>query len=169
MTALSLAARNHLALDPVLRGLLGKSQTWDTWIFDENPVGVKVENTGRCLIVINEGSPWTSPNEHNTMRFPRLIVDVWADPTRNTDRSVRVFDAKEKIDEIQKRLDKHFHLVDGGDSHGMPHVWGSLDDLTSGRGVVVTGSTRLTGPEFSSIRDTDGAFMGQFTYGVNLP
>lgn len=169
MTELSLAARNFLAQDAGLRALVGRSASWDTWIFDENPINVKVENTSRCLIVVNEDGTWTSPNDHNTMTFPQLVIDVWADPTRNEDRSVKVNDAKSKIERIQKYLDKHFHLVDSGTRQGMPYVWGTGAQVASKTGVVVAGSHRMSGPVFSPIRDTDGAYMGRFTYGVNVP
>ena len=125
MTRLSLAVRNYLAQDEDLKRLLGRSASWDTWIFDERPVNVHVENTSRCLIVVNEDDQWTSPNEHNTLNFPKLFVDVWADPTRNADRSVQIFDAKDKIQEIQKFIDRHLHLVDPSNYNGMPFIWGT--------------------------------------------
>ena len=169
MTDLSLAIRNYLAQDAGLRELLGRSISWDTWIFYENPINVKVENTGKCLLVINEDGTWTSPNDHNTMRFPRVYIDIWADPTRNEDRSVKVNDAKSKIERIQKLLDKHLHLTDAGTRQGMPYIWGTTDQVASKTGVVVAGSHRVDGPTLSPIRDTDGAYMGRMTYGVNVP
>lgn len=169
MTTLTLAARNYLAQDTGLKNLLGRSPLWDTWIFDEDPLNVRVENKGTCLIVINEEDQWTSPNQHNTMKFPRLIFDVWADPTRNADRSKKLNDAKSKIEAIQKYLDKHFHRTDPATPEGMPLMLGTAEEIAAGTGVVITGSFRLSGPTFSPIRDTDGAFMGQFAYAINQP
>lgn len=169
MTELSLAVRNLLAQDAGLKALLGKSQSWDTWIFDEKPVNVKVENTGKCLIVVNEEGQWTTPNAHNTMKFPTLLIDIWADPTRNADKSVNRFDAKKKIEDIQNFVDKYLHLVDPGDSNGNPRIWGTSGQMADKTGVVVTGSQRLNGPIFSPIRDAEEAYMGRLTYGVNQP
>lgn len=169
MTDLSLAVRNLLAQDEGLKLLLGKSASWDTWIFDEKPVNVKVENTSKCLIVINEADPWTTPNQHNTMKFPMIIVDIWADPTRNIDKSVQKFDAKTKIEDIQDFVDKYLHLVEPGDVNGNPQIWGTSAQIAAKTGVVVTGSQRLSGPSYSPIRDTDEAWMGRYTYGINKP
>lgn len=169
MTDLSLAVRNLLAQDIELTALLGKSASWDTWIFDEKPVNVRIENTSKCLIVINESDPWTSPNQHNTLKFPTILVDIWADPTRNPDKSVQKFDAKSKIERIQDFVDHHLHLVDPGDASGGPQVWGTPTQISAKTGVVVTGSQRLSGPVYSPIRDTVEAWMGRYTYGVNKP
>lgn len=169
MTTLSLAARNMLIQDVTLTALLGRSSTWSSWVFDQKPLGVKVEGTSRCLIVVNEGSPWTSPNEHNTMKFPTLLVDIWADPTRNDDKSVKHWDADTKIENIQDELDRLLHLVDPGTSHGMPYVWGTAAQVATQTGVVIAGCLRISGPEISPIRDSDGSFMGRLTYGVNRP
>lgn len=169
MTDLSLAVRNLLAQDTGLTALLGKSQSWPTWIFDERPVNVKVENTGKCLIVINEGPQWTEPNQHNTMKFPTILVDIWADPTRNTDKSVKMFDATKKIEDIQDFVDKHLHLVDPGDASGNPRIWGTAQQIATKTGVIVTGSFRRSGPEFSPIRDAEDAYMGRLIYGINKP
>lgn len=168
MTRLSLAARNRLAQDASLRALLGRSVSWSTWIFDENPVGVHVENTSRCLIVVSEDDEWTSPNPHNTMRFPQLLVDIWADPTRNPDRSVQRFDAKDKIEEIQALVDKHFHLPDPGTRFGVPHIWGTAEQEATKTGLVIAGSERRS-TQTSPISDSEGSWMRRITYAVNVP
>lgn len=169
MTALSLAVRNLLAEDPDIRRLVGRSTNWGTWVFDEKPLGAKFESNSTCLIVVNEGEPWTDPNEHNTMKFPTIIVDIWADPTRNEDRSTKIPDATEKIETIQDVVDRHLHLVDAADLQGYPRVWGTAEQIASRTGVVITGSVRRSGPEYSPIRDADDAWMGRLVYGVNKP
>lgn len=169
MTQLTLAIRNLLAQDGDLRALLGRSASWDTWIFSEELIGVKVEGTQKCLIVVAEDDTWTSPNEHNTMRFPQVFVDIWADPSRNEDKSVRQQDAKDKITAIQPFIDRYLHLVDGANNEGKPRIFGTAEQIEAKTGIVVTGSQRLNGPRFSPIRDSEGSWMGRFTYGVNLP
>ena len=168
MTSLSLAARNLLGQDPALKALLGRSASWSTWVFDETPYA-RFEGTSKCLIVVNEEGTWTFPNEHNSMRFPKLIIDVWADPTRNPDKSVKVQDAKTKIEDIGKHLNRHFHLVDGGTPTGMPFVWGTAEEIAAKSGVVITGSQRLNGPEYSPVTDSQGSIMGRYEFGVNVP
>ncbi len=169
MTELSLAARNLLAQDAGIKALVAKSQSWDTWIFDENPVGSKIENTSKCLIVLWEGDPWTAPNPHNTMTFPTLVVDIWADPTRNADKSIKKFDAKNKIEDIHKLVRAHFHTVDMATPQGTPFIWGTASEIASRTGLVVAASQLLSGPSYSPVRDSEGSWMGRYTYGVNVP
>lgn len=170
MTELSLGARNLLAQDEELRGMLARSVKWDTWIFDENPVGSKIENTSKCLIVITEGDAWTGANEHNTAWFPTLDVDVWADPTRNEDnKSVKLFDAKTKIERIVRQVDKSLHRL-SAHNRGLPMIWGTAEEIDSKTGVVVATSLRASGNIiYSPIRDTDGAWMGRVTYNISRP
>lgn len=168
MTQLSLGIRNLLAQDSELKALLGRSQSWDTWIFSDDPVGVKVENTQKSLIVVTENGTWTAPNGHNTERFPRVFVDVWSDPTRNANLGVKVFDAKDKIEAIVKVVNKHLHTVNLSNPQGMPYIWGTAEQIADKTGVVVAGSQQLEGPDYSPIRDSTGSFMGRVTYGVNV-
>jgi hypothetical protein len=167
MTQLSLGIRNLLSQDTALRSLLGRSVSWDTWIFSDDPVGVKVEGTQKCLIVVTENGTWSPPNSYNTQRFPRVFVDIWADPTRNSNGSVKISDAKDKIEVIVKRVNSHLHTVDQARPNGMPLIWGTAEQIADKTGVVVNGSQQLDGPDYSPIRDSAGSFMGRLTYGVN--
>lgn len=176
MTALTYAARNLLAQDTELTALLGRSLNWPTWIFADKPF-VKIENSQRVLIVITQGDPWAPPNPHNTQTFPLLNVDVWADPTRNADKSVKEYDADDKIEAVVKHLNKHFHTVNVGvpydapaylGTRGMPRIWGTAEQIAEKTGVVVTGSQRLDGPSLSDMRESEGTRMGRMQYGVNV-
>ncbi len=174
MTTLTYAARNLLAQDTAVTALLGRSTKWDTWIFADQPF-VKLENTQRVLIVITEQGQWQAPNPHNTARFPRMVVDIWADPTRNEDHSVQKYDADDKIEAVQKVIDRHFHTVnldvDSQDPaylgvKGMPRIWGNAEEIEERTGLVVTGSQRLDGPDLSDISNGNGGRMGRLVYGV---
>lgn len=169
MTILSLNARNQLAQRVPLTKLLGRSQSWATWIFDERPVGVAVEGTSRCMLVINEARPFTDMNDHNTMRFPQLIVDIWADPTRDpSDKSVSVHDATRKIEAIIPHIDAVMHTVDRGSANGSILIWGTAEQVAARTGSFVAGSQRIDGPDYSDVKDTDGGKMARLTYGVHL-
>lgn len=169
MTVLSVAIRNYLAQDEDLKRLLGRSESWDTWIFSDHPQQVTIENNGRCLVVVTEDDQWASPNQHNTMDFPQVFVDIWADSTRNSDRSVQVFDAKDKILKIKPLIDRHLHLVNLSNPEGLPYMWGTADEILNKTGVIVAGSQRISGPKLSPVLDSPGAWMGRITYGINLP
>jgi hypothetical protein len=176
MTKLTLDARNYLAQDPNLRMLLGRSVSWDTWIFDTKPYA-KIENSESSLIVINEAGNWQPRNQHNTERFPRLRVDIWSDPTRNTDKSVKVHDADDKIQAIHAVLTKHLHLVHQSVTRddpawmgtpGSTHIWGTDDQIEDKTGSFIVGSTELSGPELVNVTDSQGTRMGTLYYGVSV-
>lgn len=168
MTRLSRAAADTLAQDKALRKLLGRSVSYPTWIFDQRPVKVAIEGTQTCMIVVNELTQYTSPNDHNTLAFPRLIVDIWADPTREAPGGApTVYDAPEKVEAIAKLVNRHFHLVDSGTASGGIVIWGTAEEIAARTGVAITGSKRLDGPDYSDVRDSEGSVMGRLTFGVN--
>lgn len=167
MTFLSLAARNTLAQDDRFRQWIPKSKSWDIWIFNEKPVLARFESNSKCLIVINEGEPWTSPNGHNTLEFPSLVVDIWADPDRKDDNTILIDNAKDKIKAIAKLVNEHFHRVDPGGPDGGYMIWGTADQMATKTGALIVESKRLSGPIFSPIAETEGAWMGRYTYGIN--
>ena len=172
MTTLTLAVRNELARIPGLTALLAKSESWDTWIFEDRPQKAAIENTQKCMIVVSLGSPWASANEHNTLRFPSIYVDIWADPTRDLtkpDRPVKIYDAKDKIEAIFPFVDKFLHRTDSGTVAGNVLIWGTAEQVANKTGVVVAGSHRMSGDiDISPVQDSLGTLMGRVTYGLNL-
>ena len=168
MTPLTKAMRNELARDPAITALLGSSTTWPTWIFLDKP-SVKFENSQKCLIVISTyDNMWTPMNLHNTMEFPTVQIDIWADPTRGTDSSVRVEDAEEKINAVHKLVLKHFHTVDMARPGGGMLNWGTQAQVDSKTGIWVAGSHLTYGPLIRDVKDVQGALVGSYRYGVNL-
>ena len=168
MTTLSLNVRNQLARRQSLTDLLGSSRSWSTWIFDQKPVGVKIEGTSRCMIVVNEFRPYTSPNPHNTMTFPQITIDIWADPTRNPDKSVKTWDADTKIEAIVKEVKAVMHTVDLGASNGSLIIWGTAPQVAQKTGSIIAGSTLRDGPDYSDVKDSEGSRMGRLLFDVNV-
>lgn len=168
MTPLTKAMRNELARDTDLRALLGSSPKWDSWIFLDKPE-VKIEGTGKSLIVISTyDQTWATSNMHNTMEFPTIMIDIWCDPTRNTDLSVRVEDGEDKMTAIHKLVKKHFHTVDTGNGSGGILQWGTQTQVDNMQGVFVAGSHLVDGPRTNQIANVPGGMMGSTRYGVNL-
>jgi len=168
VTRLSLGARNLLAQDPAVRALVGHDSVWtDGWIFDSN-IFARIENSQKCAIVLSEVTPYTNKNAHNTMDFATLAVDVWADPTRNADGSMRRDDADEKIEAVIKAAEKHLHTVALSKPGGEFHRWGTAAQIADGTAIAILGSTRISGPTFTPIADTEGGVMGRYTYAVNI-
>lgn len=168
MTALTLAIRHALSQDPVLTELLGRSTTWPTWIFSEKVGNVNFESWGRSMIVINETGQTSAPNPHNHMTFPKVTVDIWSDPTRNDDGSTRFDDAKSKINTINQAVNRTLHTVSLQAPGGRPIVWGTPEQVAAGEAFLIGGSSQLSGPDFSPIKDTENSWMGRCTYGLNV-
>lgn len=168
MSDLTLAARNYLAQQPSVTSLLGSDTLWDTWIFADEPYAL-VENSQSVLIVITQEGGWASPNMHNTMQFPRLLIDIWADPTRNpATNAVRVKDAKIKINAVYNAVDKFLHTVNLDVPGGGSIYWGTATQIFEKTGSRIQGSQRLGEPEFSPVMDGNGAYMGRVIYGVTI-
>jgi hypothetical protein len=168
MTTLTLAIRNELAKVTPLRALLAKSKIWDTYIFDSRPLGGPIEGSQLAQIVVSGTRPYTGANDHNTLRFPQINIDIWADPTRNVDGSVKVDDAKDKIEAIFPHVDRVLHRVDRSQS-GSVIIWGTAEEVANKTGVVVSGSHRISGDiDYSPVKDSEGTWMGRISYGVHL-
>lgn len=113
----------------------------------------KIEGSqGTAAILTSEGG-WTSPNLSNTLRFPRLTLNIWADPRRNDQNNV--------VDpgEVMRRafatyrvFDKFLHRTGG------PEVmFGQLR---------VISSVRMTEPVTYFVPDGDGLVRCQVIYAV---
>jgi hypothetical protein len=119
---------------------------------------VALESTGFAGVVIAHKGQWTSPNQHNTARFPRVQVDIIVDPQRTTDeRFPRKRTAEDRCEDIFVELDKVMHRpndeIRWGDSTGA---------------VRIVASKRLSDLDLVEVRDGDGLVMGTVMYGVSL-
>lgn len=167
MTTLAYAARNFLAQQSSVTSLLGDDALWDTWIFVDAPQAL-VEKSQTCLIVITEENGWANANDYNTARFPRLQLDIWADPTRNADGSVQKKDAKLKIEAVYNAVDKYLHLVDNSLPSGAFHKWGTAAQIANGTAKRIVSSKRSGEPSYSATFDNTGGYMARLYYNVEV-
>jgi hypothetical protein len=167
LTLLTRAMRDTLLQDSDITALVGGSSNFPNWIFADKSYA-QVENSQTSMIVIQQSGGWTQSNLHNTMKFPRLFVDVWSDPTRNANDDVMIYDADEKIDALQDLIFGHFHTVNLNVG-GYPIMWGTADQIATRTGQMILGSQRTEETTYSDVTDGDGARMGSTVYGVNLP
>ena len=144
--------RRYLALQDDVTLTLGHNHEWDTWIFQDRLYAM-VEGTSQVAVVLSQRGAWTSPNSYNTLRTPRIAVEIYADPTRSGNR-LEVRDAGDKAMAAFEAIDQHMHLVSGGTV-----MW---DDLR------IVGSTRLDEPEVFDVPDGDGMVRAQVFYGVGV-
>ncbi len=177
-TRLTLAVRNFVVQDPALQALdiMGKDTgadiVWPLWVWADRPQRL-IENTQKCGIVFSVGRPWTAPNGHNTMKFPTLVMDIWADPTRNSDGSVKKRDAEAKIEIVADVINKLLHNVNDAlptdapvwmGVRGITRIWGTASEIMNRTGYFVFSSKQASGPEFSDMANNDGGQMGRYTY-----
>lgn len=175
MTNLSLAATNFLLQIPELLPLLGESSVVGPWIFDEAPAR-KVSSTGKSMIVVNEGNPYTEMELRKTALYPTLVVDIWSDSTRASDKSFAVSDSTEKIEEISRIVLKHLHFAnpsvttDDPDYYGIPRyprVLGTAEEIETRTGVTVLDSLCDDGGVIiSPVENAEGSERGRLTFNM---
>lgn len=162
MTTLVVAARRHLVAQPNITSLVGSSATYANWIWQWKPY-VSMEGTGKAGIVLAQRNGWATPNLHNTMAFPQLQVEIYADVDRRADLNpADAVSAELRAEAVFLAVDKHLHLV-GRD--GAPWQWGATAEST---GVRVLSSHRLGEPEYAEVPDGDGLVRCLARYGVTL-
>lgn len=166
MTKLVYAAANFLAQQPSVTALVGEDDLGDPMIYPNQPEAT-IENTGTSMIVLTSPDGWGA-NNHNTARFPILYVDIWSDPTRNSDLSVRRKDADLKIEEVFQAVDKFFHLVNASQPGGLSVMWGSAEELETRTGLRIISSARQNEPEIRPAFDDEGALIGRIRYDVSI-
>jgi len=184
MTRLTLAARNLLVQTPEVQARVADKTIGrgtvngfsDGWVFDTTPYANIEKKSHQAFIVVAFDGTWQAPNEHNTARFPRMVVDVWASPTRKPDGTVQVNDADYLIEEIMDDLRPYLHTVNVDvapdapawmGTPGQPRIWGTAAEIANRTGVLVMYSQALGEPTFSDVKDGNGARMGRYSFGVS--
>lgn len=153
---LSIAVATYLAAQTDITSLLGSTESDVPWIIPDQLIGVRVEgSSSAALVTRTDEGEWASANQNNTMYFPRLMVDIYVDPTRNARRAVLdLKEADRRLKAIWVALDKHLHM-----SANLERTWS---------GVCILGSTRLAAPRPIPIPGGDGSVLGTVTYGMSI-
>lgn len=144
----------YLLTVPAITALTGQVNPSTPWIFqDVIPQLVTVEGSQQSAIVISQRGGWAAPNEHNNMAFPRMAVDIFVDPLRDsannvTDRA----EARRRAYYIHKIVNKYLHIPSGFDM-----MWGDVRVISS-----VASNTFDVNP----VPDGDGVLRGTTYYSV---
>lgn len=163
MTDIVNAVQQALQEHPPIQALvaepyIGSDAAWvNGWIFDSS-LSTRIENSQRCAIVVSYGGGWNVPLDGNTVRFPQVIVDIWADPTRAADNSVSVDDAREKALKIYDAVFSLLHRVKRSTDDGGAIYFG---------GVRVITSESLGEPDLQPVIDGNGAKMLRCRFGLS--
>jgi hypothetical protein len=166
MTKLVYAVRNMLVQHTEVTSLLGIDDLDDPMIYAYSPEAT-IENTGKSMIVINVESGWGA-NDHNTARFPTLVIDIWSDPTRNADLSVQKKDASLKAEAVYEAIDKLLHLVDKSVPGGGAVYWGTATEIANKTGIRINSSARQNEPMERPAFDNQGAVVWTVRYDVSI-
>jgi hypothetical protein len=144
--------------DALLDAGLGSYDDGRMWLWPWGERG-QVQGTGRSSIVISTPGSWASANAYNTLRFPRLQVEVYADIDRDDVAGPFYRSAQKKGEDIWVILDALLHRP--GDRN---MLWGDVN----GR-VRVVSSVRNSGePDRSEVPDVDGVWRILCSYAVEL-
>lgn len=153
-----LAARRYLAEQEELTDLLGSGDGFDTWIFRGQDSAamplVRMEGTKSASLVIWRTASSMAGNMHNNMRFPRIGVDIYIDPGRDSSSNVISPNLLPRFNPIEEVLDKLLHIPQGGEL-----AWDSLRIL---------GSHRKVDWNIGSLSDTDGTKISRAIFQVSV-
>lgn len=185
MTQLTLAARNMIVQTPefknlVSSGLIARTSTYpEGAAFDGKPT-IQVEKlNGKGFLVFTVGRGWNSLNMHNTLRFPTLYIDIWMSAQRNTDQSVREYDADNRIEKVVKAILPYFHATnpDVAGEEGDPLIpymgrpseiryWGTATEIQNKTGVPIFHSYCEEEPDFRDVTNDIGSRMARLEINV---
>lgn len=112
-----------------------------------------IEGTSNTAAVITHEGGWATPNVHNTMRFPRILLNLWADPIRDAGNNViDLPEVQRRIAWVFEQIDKHLHITGNASM-----MWGDVRVMTS---------VRLTEPSIYVVPDGDGLVRLQAYYAI---
>lgn len=112
-----------------------------------------MEGSQSTAAVVLNGGGWAGPNTHNSMRFPRIILELTVDPLRAADQNViDPGEAYRRINRAYEVIDRRLHRPQGGQQQ-----WGDIRTI---------GCSRQGEPTIFPISQADGALRLQVFYGV---
>lgn len=187
MIRITRALRNMLVQTPEIQSrvqdkTIGSDATWATgWVFADMPEANIEKRSHQALIVVSYDGQWQEPNAHNTARFPRILLDIWASPTRQPGGSPRQPDADLLIEEIFEDIRPYIHTIQPSvpgnrdldqtkpylGRPGNPRIWGTFAEIATATGVLVMSSQQVSEPTFFDVKDGNGARMGRYVLGVH--
>lgn len=145
----------YLSEFPEVTAFLATFEDGEHYLFQYEMQGV-VETTSKAAVVISRNGSWSSPNYHNTAKFPRLSVEVWVDPLRDGENNViEPIESRRRAFFLLDQIDKRLHRPQGG----APQFWGTVRTIES---------TRLGEPVLYAVPDGDSMLRGQVFYGVTV-
>lgn len=155
---LVIAVRRELANHTPLTDLLGSGDGFETWIFPGNGTDAApykiIEGTQQACLVIQTPGGWTSRNRYNSASFPRLWVDCYIDPVRDTLNQKVAPYLRSRFLPIWNEVDTVLNYPQGGE--------------ISWNGMRIVSSVRDEEWKARPYRETDGTHMSTATFNISL-
>lgn len=141
------ATRRHLLTLPSATGYVS-GRVYKFSLLDH------VQGTQQRAIVVRRSNGWATPDTVQTSEFPILVLDFWADPTRDGEGNKAADDAADKAYAVYRAVDK--------DLHGVRDEWWGAGG--SNPGLRVVSCSRWAEPFHLTSQDQHGSgpkFDGQ--------
>jgi hypothetical protein len=137
---------------PDVLAVLGKSPTNAVPYLYQHQLYATIQNTQSNAAVIIRSGGWAAPNVHNSMRFPRLGLEITSDQMRDDGNNpILPGEVLRRIDVVYRALDAHLHRPQSGEQY-----WGT---------VRVIACTRLAEPSVYALGG--GLWRLATSYGVS--
>jgi hypothetical protein len=135
-----------------IKAVLGAETDGTPWLF-QHTLWVTMEQSQGTAAVIQHAGGWAGANEHNTLRFPRLGLEIWADPIRDSGGNVTA------PGETQRRIQAAYDAFDKRLHRPAPatQMWGTVRTVSC---------VRLGEPTIYLVPDGDGLLRLQGFYAV---
>ncbi len=132
--------------------LVGSAGDGSPYIF-QGTLHAVMEGSQQAAVVFNTMGGWASPNDYNTMEFPRLLMDMWVDPLRDANHNyIEPAETRRRAVQLYKVINRHLHRPSREAVY-----WGS---------VRIVSSVRLSEPIFAPVPDGDEMLRMQVFYAV---
>ncbi len=144
----------HLLAQPALVNALGRTPGGSPMLF-QHQLYTPVEGTSASAIVLSSAGAWATANTYNTVRFPRLLIEMYCDPKRDMGRNtVDPGEVYRRVDSLFGILDRILHRPQGGTQY-----WGTVRTISC---------VRSGEPRPYRVPDGDGLMRAELYYSIEM-
>jgi hypothetical protein len=150
------AARRHaLKQDSIKNLVLDRVFKHKLRLFNDDGEPMALEGTGWTALVFKSASGWAAAERTKTSEYPILVVECWADHSRQPDDSHALkLDQADRAQQLWREVDRVFHVA-SGEHQRWPDSPG---------GLYIEGSTRSREPD--GPLEIDGVAVVRGTYNI---
>lgn len=146
-------AARYLKAESTVLAVVGRTEMGTPMVFQYAPIG-PIEGTSMTAAVLGYGGGWAGGNDHNTLRFPRLSLELWVDPYRRDGHMHLPEERYRRLDVVFQAFDRLLHRVGGGEQW-----WGTVRTISS---------LRAAEPVIFTVPDGDGLLRAQVFYNIEM-